>query len=211
MARPHLAHMLGATLVTLFGFVSCTERPGPTATRVPGLSFDFSNNPDNGNPRILRFGDLEGLLIVDAQHNLFSLQASTDRQFGCHPADLFDVMSVQWLLANPDDPLTARIKETRLGRGVYIAVFKGPFPFSDCADLMSRKIAEGTGNFVNTDNDVFVFLHDHNNHDAFGFTAQGTLDRVDGSGQAHYNGMSKCVWDGVDPATVKCEDKINLQ
>ena len=210
MTRPRFARTL-ATLVALLGLASCTERPGPTAARVPGPSFDFSNNPDNGNPRILRFGDTEGLLIVDAQNNLFSLQASTDRQFGCHPADVFDVMSVQWLLANPDDPLTARIKETRLGRGVYIAVFQGPFPFSGCADLMSRKIAEGTGNFVNTDNDVFVFLHDHNNHDAFGFTAQGTLDRVDGSGKAHYNGMSKCVWDGFDLATVKCEDKINLQ
>jgi len=76
---------------------------------------------------------------------------------------------------------------------------------------MSRKIAEGTGNFVNTDNDLSPDLRDHNNYNAFGFTAQGELDRVDGSGKVHYNGVSKCVWDGFDLATVKCEDKINLQ
>jgi len=209
MPAPSCARSLGSVLVALLVGAACTERPGPTAVR-GGPSFDFVNNPDNGNPRILRFGSTAGWVIVDVESNLFSLQAGTNRQFGCHAADVFDVMSVQRLLSNPDDPI-ARAMEVRLGQDVYIAVFQGPFPFTDCADLMSRKIAEGTGHFVNTDNDLAPFLRDHNNSNAFGFTAQGTLYLVDGSGRVHYNGQSKCVWDGTDPTTLKCEDKINLQ
>ncbi len=210
MSRPSFTRTFGVTVITLAGLCACTERLAPTAAHPSGPAFDFSNNPDNGNPRILRFGSTVGFLIVDVDHNLFSIQSGTDRQAGCHAADVFDVMSVQWILSNPDDP-TARIMEKRLGQGVYIAVFRGPFPFADCADLMSRKIAEGTGNFVNTDNDLSPDLRDHNNYNAFGFTAQGELDSVDGSGKVHYNGVSKCVWDGFDLASLKCEDKINLQ
>jgi len=199
-----LTRICGTTLAFLVVLAACTDRSTPTA----GPSFDFMNNPDNGNPRILRFGSTAGFLIVDVEHNLFSLQAGTSRQFGCAPATVFDVMSVQWILENPDDPL-ARIMETRLGEDVYIAVYRGPFPFADCADLMSRKIAEGTGNFVNTDNDLNPFLRDDNNHNAFGFTAQGRLVTPT-SDVLQYNGVSKCVWDGHDGATVKCVDRINL-
>jgi hypothetical protein len=40
-------------------------------------------------------------------------------------------------------------------------------------------------------------------------TNTGTLTRTDGS-RAHFNGMSKCVWDGDDLQSLKCEDRINL-
>lgn len=194
-------------LALLVGFTACTDRSTPTAVRSP--SFDFTSNPDNGNPRILRFGSTAGFLIVDVEKNLFSLQAGTSRQFGCAPADVFEVMSVQQILHNPENPLAARISETRLGGDVYIAVFTGPFPFANCADLMSRKIAEGSGNFVNTDNDLAPFLREDNNHNAFGFTAQGRVETA--TGRLHYNGIAKCVWDGHDEDTLRCQDRINLR
>lgn len=210
MAHRLMLRTCGTLLALLAVFTACTDRSAPTDVRTPAPSFDFVNNPDNGNPRILRFGSTAGFLIVDVERNLFSLQAGTSRQFGCAPADVFEVMSVQRILENPDDPLAGRIIETRLGGDVFIAVFTGPFPFANCADLMSRKIGEGTGHFVNTDNDLAPFLRDDNNHNAFGFVAQGRIETTAGE-KVHYNGVAKCVWDGHDPATLKCNDRINLR
>lgn len=210
MPRSPCTHALGPTLVALFGIAACSE-PSGFAAAPGGPSFDFLENTDNGNPRILRIGSTGGWLLVDAEHNLFSVQAGTNRQFGCHSADVFDVISMQHLLSNPDDPAARAMMAPGLGEDVYLAVYRGPFPFANCADLMSRKIAEGTGRFVITDNDLAPLDRVNHNHNAFGFTAHGTLDRVDGAGTVHYNGVSKCEWDGEDLASLKCMDKINLQ
>lgn len=202
----------GTVMVGLALLAACADRTTPTAVRAgPALSFDFINNPDNGNPRIVRFGDRFGFLLIDAEANLFSLQAGTNRQFGCvDPPTYLTFHDVQQILLNPDDPLAGAIHELRILEDAYLAVYQGPFPFSDCADLASRKLAEGFGSFRNTDNDLAPFLRDHQNFNAFGFVAEGRLQRV-GGGTAHYNGVSKCVWDGTDFASVRCKDKINLQ
>ena len=202
---------LALTLVPLL-LVACGREPAAPATAPNGPAFDFINNPDNGNPRIVRFGDRVGFLLVDAEANLFSLQAATNRQFGCvNPPTYLTFHDVQQILENPDDPEAGQIHELRILKDAYIAVFQGPYPFSDCADLASRKLAEGFGSFRNTDNDLVIFLRETSNFNAFGFVAQGTLQRV-GGGTAHYNGVSKCVWDGFDGAQLfRCKDKINLQ
>src|SRR5574341_225859 len=202
----------GTVMVGLALLAACADRTTSTAVRAgPALSFDFINNPDNGNPRIVRFGDRFGFLLIDAEANLFSLQAGTNRQFGCvDPPTYLTFHDVQQILLNPDDPLAGAIHELRILEDAYLAVYQGPFPFSDCADLASRKLAEGFGSFRNTDNDLAPFLRDHQNFNAFGFVAEGRLQRV-GGGTAHYNGVSKCVWDGTDFASVRCKDKINLQ
>lgn len=211
--RPILA---GGTLVLgLALLAACADRPEPTAARAgPAPSFDFTNNPDNGNPRIVRFGDRIGFLLIDAEANLFSLQAGTDRQFGCvNPPTYLTFHDVQQILENPDDPEAGQIRELRILKDAYLAVYQGPFPgapISDCADLASRKLAEGFGSFRNTDNDLVIFLRETSNHNAFGFVAQGRLERV-GGGTAHYNGVSKCVWDGTDGASLRCKDQINLK
>jgi len=45
----------GAFLGVVF-LASCAEPAGPPAREAPPApSFNFSNNPDNGNPRIFRF------------------------------------------------------------------------------------------------------------------------------------------------------------
>jgi len=199
------------TLVPLLLIVACGREPQAPAAS-DGPVFTFTNNPDNGNPRIVRFGDRVGFLLIDAQANLFSLQAGTNRQFGCvDPPTYLTFHDVQQILENPDDPAAGMIHELRILKDAYLAVYQGPFPFSDCADLASRKLAEGFGSFRNTDNDLVIFLRETSNFNAFGFVAQGTLQRV-GGGTAHYNGVSKCVWDGFDGAQLfRCKDKINLR
>jgi hypothetical protein len=205
----------GTLVLGLALLAGCADQTYPTAARAgPGPSFDFANNPDNGNPRIVRFGDRLGFLLVDAEANLFSLQAGTNRQFGCvNPPTYLTFHDVQQILLNPDDPFAAAIHELRILSDAYIAVYQGPFPgvpISDCADLLSRKLAEGFGSFRNTDNDLAPFLRDHHNFNAFGFVAQGTLQRV-GGGTARYYGVSRCVWDGTDFASIRCKDQINLK
>lgn len=208
-------HRIGRAVLVIGALgVACTDQPAePENPAVNRLLSTFANNPDNGNPRIARFGDVAGFLLIDPVTNLFSVQAGTNRQFGCNvPPDLFTFVDVQNVLHNPDDPLADQINEVRLGRGVYIAVFDGFDGWEasgfDCADLFARKLAEGVGNFTNTDNDVFIFLRDNTNSNAFGFVAQGRLTRV-GGGTTQYNGVSKCVWDGELFETLRCKDKIN--
>lgn len=196
-------------------FAGCGREPPTAPERLVVPSFTFINNPDNGNPRIVRYGAGFGFLLIDPKTGLFSLQAATNRQLGCNvPPQFINFMDVQDILHNPDDPLAGQINELIIGKDIYIAVYEGWDEWvaagSTCDDLFARKLAEGfNGNFRYTDNDLFIFLRDHNNHNAFGFVAQGKLNRV-GGGTANYNGVSRCVWDGYDGATLKCVDRINF-
>jgi hypothetical protein len=71
-------------------------------------------------------------------------------------------------------------------------------------------VARGTGKLVDTDNDFFIFGRETNNVNAFGFSAGGTLYGPGGQ-MAHYNGVSKVVWDGEDFATAKVNEKFNFR
>lgn len=194
--------------------VGCTDQAtSPTALNDAAVTptFSFTNNPDNGNPRIVRFGSLLTFLIIDDDANLFSLQSGRDYLLGCRDVTALSFEDVQRILHDPDDPDSDKIKETRLGRDAFISVFQGPWnTVVDCEDLLSRLLAEGIGNFTNTDNDLNVFLRENTNANAFGLTGQGKLELLTG-GPAHYNAVSKCVWDGTDFSTLKCVDKINFK
>ena len=92
------------------------------------------------------------------------------------------------------------------------AVFEGPFgTVTDCDVLLDRLLAEGFGNLTNTDNDLAAFLRESTNANAFGFTAQANNLELVGGGQAKYNGVSRCVWDGnTGEDLFHCKDKINF-
>lgn len=206
-----LAFLLVAVLC-----VGCGRESPTTPQRLLVPSLTFMNNPDNGNPRIIRYTSDVAFLQIDFKTQLFSLQAATNRQFGCNnPPQFINLMDVQDILHNPDDPLAGRIKELIIGKDIYIAVYRGWDEWVasgfNCADLFARKVAEGFhGNLRYTDNDLFTFLREHNNHNAFGWVAQGKLDLVAG-GTAQYNALGKCVWDGIDFAAIKCVDKLNFR
>jgi hypothetical protein len=201
-------------VVVLFAACGREAPTAPEKSLAPSLS--FINNPDNGNPRIIRYTTGVGFLQIDPKTRLFSLQAATNRQMGCNvPPQFISLMDVQDILHNPDDPLAGQINELIIGKDIYIAVYQGWDEWAaggfDCNDLFARKVAEGfNGNFRYTDNDLFTFLRDHNNQNAFGFVSQGKLNRV-GGGTAQYNAIGKCVWDGVDFTNIKCVDRINFR
>jgi hypothetical protein len=203
----------------LLVFACGSEPTGPVPLIGSGPTFTFTNNPDNGNPRIVRFEDLFAFLTVDPQTNLFAQHSPFDFQFFCNGSPtLFNLMDFQDVLQDPDDPLAGQIKELILGRDIYIGVFEGWDEWVasgfDCADLFSRKLAEGPGNVTSTDNDLLTFLRESTNGNAFGFAAQGRLERV-GGGTAHYSGTSRCIWqesDGHDAASFfRCTEKINFR
>ena len=201
------------TLIPLF--LACGQEP-PAPAIVQGPSFNFTNNPDNGNPRIARYGDVFGLLIIDDAHGLFALQAATDRQFGCNETpELYTLMDVQDILESPDDPAAGQIVDLVQARGVYVAVYRDWSGWEaaqfDCADLFTRKLAEGTGKVVYSDNDLLVYLRPNTNANAYGFEAQGDVEMV-GGGTAKYRGVLRCVWDGEDGARInKCKARIDLR
>lgn len=201
-------------LVPLF-LLACGEEPA-TPTLEQGPSFNFMNNPDNGNPRIARYGDVFGLLIVDETHGLFSLQAAWDRQFGCvGTPEIYTLMDVQDILENPDDPAAGRIVDLVQAQGIYIAVYQDYDAWAasdfDCADLFARKLGEGTGKVIYTDNDLLVYLRPNSNANAYGFTAQGAVSLV-GGGTAKYKGVLRCVWDGEDGSRInRCKARIDLR
>jgi hypothetical protein len=202
-------------------FFACGNQPtAPDGSSLLSPSFSFGNNPDNGNPRIVRFERVFALLLTDPQTNLFAIHAGSDDQLawqlGCSgPPDFLNLVDVQQVVHDPDDPTAGQINGLTLAREIYIAVFQGFDDWAasgfDCADLASRLLADGHGNMTLTDNDIFAFLRENTNANAFGFVVQGNLDRVDGGG-AHYNAVSKCVWDGEDGSRIfHCKDKLNYR
>jgi len=207
--------MMRHLFVGVLGAVTaaCADAPARVASPAPGgPAYRVAWNPDNGNPRILRTEHTAAFLLIDPATGQFSLQAAWNRQFGCvDPPEIYTLVDIQDILHDPDDPLAAQINELILGRGVYIAVFDGWDAWTgDCGDLFARKLAEGFGTITGTDNDVFVFLRESANSNAFGFVAQGRLTRT-GGGAVHYNGVGRCVWDGNTGARFRCTDRIVLR
>lgn len=195
---------------------ACGEQPVPTATDEAVFSTgvrtldNFSNNPANGNDRVFRFEQNVFFLIFQfpddvpppGTPDLVAVHSSTPDCGG-----ILEPVGTQWIMDNPDDPLSAKIREVTLADPVNIFVV-------DLAQAGScfgfRLVASGTGKLVNTDNDIFTFLRPNNNANAFGFTAQGRLTTPAGD-RVHYNGVSKMVWDGEDFGTFKVNEHFNLK
>jgi hypothetical protein len=209
-----------AVLVLAAFAVACDQNvPTQPAADTAAPAFSFNNNPDNGNPRIVRFTGLATFVIIDDDANLFSLHSGRDAPFNfnagerCGDVTALSFADVQQILKDPDlaDPFLDQVHGLRLGRDIFVHVFQGPFDeVTDCDDMLSRLLAFGRGNFTNTDNDIAIFLRENNNANAFGFTAQANKLELVGGGRAKYNGVSKCVWDGNDFESIKCVDKINF-
>lgn len=187
---------------------ACSERPVLTATDEAVFSPDvrtldnFSNNPDNGNDRVFRFEQNVFFVIFDPNSTLAVAHSS----FPDCGGDL-EPVSTQWIQDNPDDPLSAKIREVTLADPINIFVVDLA-QAGNCFGF--RLVASGTGKLVNTDNDIFTFLRPNNNANAFGFTAQGRLTAPAGD-RVHYNGVSKVVWDGEDFATLRVNEHFNLK
>lgn len=198
-------------LSLLAALAACSERPLPTAaspTRAP--AFDFMNNPDISNPKIVRFETGDGWLISDDAGRRFTIFATTNREFGCARRTYRTWADVQQIMGSPD-PEADAIHVLETAREGWITVYDGPFsPSLECADLAARKVAEGVGQWKYTDNDIYSFLRPNTNANAFGQMAQGKLELV-GGGTAQFSAVSRCVWDGEDFGTLRCTNRVNLQ
>lgn len=191
---------------------ACADRPAPTD--IPDAAYSFTNNLDNGNPRIVRIEGTWGYLLVDPSNDMFAIIHSRNNLRGCNTnAVIYSRMEEQGVYHNPDDPTADKVSFIIHGRDVYMAVFEGYAAWyaggRTCADLYASMVAEGSGNLTDVDNDYYSYLRDSNNANAYGYVANGELELLSG-GKANFHGMSKCVWDGNDPATEKCKVKISL-
>jgi hypothetical protein len=70
-----------------------------------------------------------------------------------------------------------------------------------CPIGTAAPIASGQVRVRNTDNDVFAFVGDNPNANAWGVTAQGTLTRTTGQ-RLQFSSVYRNVWDGVDAAKI---------
>jgi hypothetical protein len=191
---------------------ACADQPAPTD--IPDAAYSYVNNPDIGNPRIVRIEGTWGYLLVDPANDMFAIIHSRNNLRGCNTqAIIYSFMEEQALFHNPDDPMGDKVSLIIHGRDVYMAVFEGYAAWyaggRTCADLYASMVADGSGNLTETDNDYYSYLRPSNNANAYGYVANGKLDLLSG-GKANFHGMSRCVWDGNDPATSRCTNKIML-
>lgn len=181
----------------------------------PGVDFSFVNNTDVENPRIFRMEGIWGYLLVDPETGMFAVLSSQNNLYDCNASfTVFSFMEEQAIFHDPDAISDGMINTLVLGRGIYIGVFDDYPGWAaaewSCDGLYERMLAEGTGNLTETDNDYYSYLRPSNNANAFGYTANGLLETAGGD-EATFHGVSRCVWDGNDPATQKCGVRINYR
>ncbi len=200
--------ILCAILIGALFTVGCNEQKVPVSmsenTLVTPASLAKGPPPTSG-PIVIRSQTLFAVFFVDLDKGISASIGADPVEF-CSGIIDFDIVELQEISV-PED--ANRLIDLVKGSNVTASVW--PFTTFDC-DLFANTtpLATGTVKLVNTDNDLLIFLNpDHKNSNAFGFTAQGRLNRPDGT-KASFNAVSKCVWDGDDIASLKCVEKINL-
>lgn len=180
--------------------VGCTEQNAPTASdeTLANLQLDFTNNPDNGNVRIFR-GETHFVACwsdatngLRACHGTLPLGGGTEPDCGLQeegdPIEFQDVG-----IFNPDDPFSSWIHEVVKGE-VFITVRDLNQP-GDC--FGAKLVAEGWGDFMYVDNDIFGIGPEGNNANAWKFQGRGALETPDGS-SVEYKGHAHFRWNEQD-------------
>jgi hypothetical protein len=187
---------------------ACNEQPAAPAQQTHALVANFTNNPDNGNPKIFR--GTTGFFAISWSDNTNGLRASHwtyQASAGCGDTPAGGYLDFQELTKlDPNDTAATR----------YMANAKGPVwirvrDLNNPGDCFGdgTLVASGWGTLHYTDNDETGGGSNRNNTNAFGFTAQGTLTTVDGK-QVNYSGHSNCTWRDLDPSTLRCTNQVNL-
>ncbi len=176
----------------LVAFLGCSDLTSPTAPDDSSAATSearhskWTNNPDNGNPRIFRNEVFFAASWTDPKTGLRATH--TTRPLGdpvetdCGLLERIDPIEHQDVgLFNPDDPGSSRIRHVVKG-DVWVIVRDQTQPGDCFGDLL---IAEGPGRFHSNDNDVFFSVE--NNTNVWGFSGHGNLTTTDG-GSLRYNG-----------------------
>lgn len=182
-----------AAVLALFVAASCQEAPvEPAADQVAGITFNWLNNPDNGNPRIFR-GETHWISCwSDSENGLRACHGTLPLGGGSEPdcglqeeGDLIEFQDVG--IFNPDDPFSSWIHEVVKG-DVWITVRDLNTP-GTC--FGAALVAEGWGRFMYVDNDIFGTTV--NNTNTWKFRGHGNLTAPDGS-RVNYNGHIKLMF-----------------
>jgi hypothetical protein len=195
-----LAIVLAATGLMV---ASCADR-SPSGPR-DGSTFNFTNGPETPGPIVFRNAAAEfRVSYSDPVRGLTAIHGGDVVEFCLTGDTSFPLVDLQSVLTSEEqNRLLLLIRGSDIETTVWAV---GDF---DCdVFTTTTPVATGTVDLTNTDNDLFA--GDQANHNAFGFVAQGTLRRSNGA-RAHFNGVSKCVWDGNDLATLNCNNQINLK
>ncbi|HEX9974374.1 MAG TPA: hypothetical protein VGD14_20055 [bacterium] len=120
---------------------------------------------------------------------------------GTDTYDLYDVKDV--FLPNKDPNLWPRIIDQVKGDNVTASVW--PFTALDCGLFTTTSPIAGNVDFIYTDNDIFSYMRNNKNANAFSFKAHGTLTGGDGQ-EYRLNLVYRVVWDGVDGSKIWNED-----
>ncbi len=174
--------------------VGCSDQNAPTATGEAPTppQFNFTNNPDAG-PIIVRGQTVFAVFWVDPKREISAVAGADVVEF-CSGVVDFDLVDFQDHIPPGD---ATRIMEVLHGDDIRASAW--PFDFFDCGLFLSETpLAEGLVDMRSTDNDLLVFLDPENkNHNAFGFNVHGA-----------FNGHQRCVWDGNNGETLKCNSSI---
>ena len=137
---------------------ACAQEPvAPTSQQISsGPSYAWANNPDNGNPRIVRGADYFGTCWTDpsnglrACHLVYPLGGGGNPDCGLQedsdPIEYQDVGT--W---NPEDPYSSWIH--RVVKGPVFITIRDVNQVGTCAGNVL--VAEGWGEFRYIDNDTF--------------------------------------------------------
>ena len=175
-------------LSLLVGLGSCDSSSSLAPAARGDPAFNWMNNPDNGNVRIMRFEDVFIVCWSDDENGLRACHSTIPLGDGtetdCGPQDVLDPVENQFVgLIDEIDFFASWLHANAKGR-VWITVRDLTQP-GDCFDNLL--VAEGWGRAHYVDNDLFGVGEGDKNANAWGFRAQGKLTTPDG-GTLVYNG-----------------------
>lgn len=203
----------GCALVAATLMGGCSEPNKPTegaGTRSP--KSNFSNAPSQSGLRVVRGTSFFFFVVFDADHGMAAAINGRDGIANCgEPFTVSQPGRFQDVL-NPSDEILVQELFKADAAFVHVYAWDGVPPPDDdafCALLTGPRIARGRARLVSTDNDFFAFLRSMPiRADAFGFTAQGTVNLTAG-GTARFNAVDRVVF--FPPDQVKETARIGLR
>ncbi|MDH3369221.1 MAG: hypothetical protein OEO20_14455 [Gemmatimonadota bacterium] len=186
-------------------FVACTDTQ-PLAPIEDGPSFDWMNNPDNGNVNIFRISHHWRICWTDPSNMLrvchTTIPSAANPQTACDIQGEGDPVSHQdvglWI-----DEMTSFLHAVH--QGETFVVIRDMTTDGDC--FGKALVAEGWGRLTNTDNDILGSTDPNTN--TWSFRGQGRLEATDGR-QVHYNGVRHMQF-GPNIEFRVLKSKVNLR
>jgi hypothetical protein len=204
MTRPN--PLLGVVATLAIVLVGCSEQADPpTALQPDAPSVMMGHGPPaSSGPIVVRYDDLATFLIIDPDTHVGAFFGADIMAICSGAASGFDRVWFRDIFVPAGED---RINELVKGDDVRASLWD-PAP-ADCDEVLARgPTASGTGRFVSTDNDLLIFFRpDNRNANAFGVQGQAAVETATGEALG-VNAISRCLWDGKDPATLGCKDKV---